>query len=469
MFVIIYVTSASLTSSNSVYTAFYQIVYRGNFPSVSGSSDHLIDLIGDNETTDGNQSTHNSTPKPSPTPITRVINEQPSIINPGNPVNDTNDDSKETLPLHVFGKKIIDSENNTITLRGVDYTYFMDSPSGSWMGSDGIVHWDTTPTTSNNWLPSQVNEYLDAMHSWGVNLIRCYSTVEWWTKNSVNFQSNLEYFIEAAASRQIYVDFSFWRVSSTGNQVLGTLPYPPYSSGYDPDSKIISSSDDFVNLWVDISTKLKDQPNVIFELWNEPSGNRTLEQSWFNVTQQCINAIRLTGATNLIDIEWGTPITLDFSLDTNASFIQGWDWIERNPLSDSLGNLIYDMHVYRENARFSQFSEPYWILRYTYKDVFDWLNATGTLAVSQTKPLIISEIGFDNYRDTIQGNSEEEEWFNNTLSIFDDYGIGYCAFAGPPWAWGEAANRWALVYSGQPNYQLTVSGEILLKHLQGIS
>jgi hypothetical protein len=67
----------------------------------------------------------------------------------------------------------------------------------------------------------------------------------------------------------------------------------------------------------------------------------------------------------------------------------------------------------------------------------------------------------------LEGGSlaEELEYFNNTLALFDQYGISYCAFAGPPWAWGSTAPRWALVYANQPNYAPTAAGQILKHYL----
>ena len=109
-----------------------------------------------------------------------------------------------TPPLHVAGNKILTSDGAVVILRGVDYTYFIDGPCGSWMLPNGQIEYNT-------WDTAALNSNLDAIKSWGCNCIRVLATTQWWVQNTENFQSNLEYFIAQAALRGIYVDFTFWR------------------------------------------------------------------------------------------------------------------------------------------------------------------------------------------------------------------------------------------------------------------
>jgi hypothetical protein len=354
-------------------------------------------------------------------------------------------------PLHTVGNQILDDNGNRVVLRGVDYTYFMDTPSGSWMGADGYTHWDS-------WRTNDIGEFLGGMASWKVNTIRVFGTVEFWTRNLLDYQSKISYFVSQAALRGIYVLFTFWRVSQNGQDgyAIG-LPYPPYAT-YASDVAVIDSTQTFVNLWADIASKLKGYNNVLFEFWNEPNDNGSggAETSWFNVTQQCIHAVRAAGATQLIDITWDGPITYDFA----TGYVQNWDWVSAHPLNDPLGNLLYDMHIYRDNAY--DIGGVYDNLAHTFQEVTAWLNVTDTLSLSSSKPLMVGEIGFYYWR---QNQTEEAEWYNNTLTILDQYKIGYCAFAGPPWSTGSTSNTWALIYNGQPNYTPNIAGQILIQHL----
>jgi hypothetical protein len=98
-----------------------------------------------------------------------------------------------------------------------------------------------------------------------------------------------------------------------------------------------------VNLWGNVSNTLKNYSSVLFELWNEPnSGTAEEEALWFNVTQQCINAIRSTGATQPIVIEYGYGISYCFGIGV----VSDMSWAFNYPLNDATGNLIFSTHLY---------------------------------------------------------------------------------------------------------------------------
>jgi hypothetical protein len=358
--------------------------------------------------------------------------------------------SEVMLPLHVSGNQLLDSNNDVITLRGIDYTYFTDGPCGSWMLPDGNIDWNT-------WDTDDVDVNLDAIQCWGCNSVRVLATVQWWTENTDDFQSHIEYFISQAQARGIYVDFTFWRLADGEDQV--TMPYPPYVN-----STIITSANDFVNLWINVSDTLKVYPNVIFELWNEPTGDTEYASSWFNTTQQCINSIRNTGATNLVLVQWDYKVALDYQW-YQAGSLWGLNWIDEYPLSDSLGNIVYSTHIYRDGF-YNWNTIDGWAI--STADMTWALNETGVIGLD--KPLIIGEIGcrVGSIWPPIDVDSEKE-WFNNTLEILNEYGIGYNAWAWAPWRDGYV---WAGMYFGlvpayAQNYEPNQSGEILLKNING--
>ena len=140
--------------------------------------------------------------------------------------------------------------------------------------------------------------------------------------------------------------------------------------------------------------------------------------------------------------------------------MQNWDWVSQHPLTDPSNNLIYDMHAYRSNAY--DIDGIYNNCAHTMAEVTTWLNVTDTLELAQSKPLMVGEIGVDMYSSNL---NEAVEWFDNTLTLFDQYGISYAIFAGPPWSTGSTSSTWAIVYNNQPNYSPNAAGQILKQHL----
>lgn len=193
-------------------------------------------------------------------------------------------------PLHIQGRYVRDDLERQVVLRGVNQARFIDTPYGDWLRPDGLIVWA-------NWDANVASANLDAMESWGVNIVRTLATIEWWANNTGNHRQIIKDWIALAAARGIYIDYGFWRVTGAGTAV--GQPYPPYCE----TNNFIKNETDFVELWRGIANELKGYPNVLFELWNEPGGNAT---TWFDVVQRCITAIRSTGATNLIVVQWET-------------------------------------------------------------------------------------------------------------------------------------------------------------------
>ena len=64
------------------------------------------------------------------------------------------------------GNQILTSNGTVVILRGVDYTYFIDGPCGSWMLPNGQIEFNT-------WDTAALNSNLDAIKSWGCNSSSC--------------------------------------------------------------------------------------------------------------------------------------------------------------------------------------------------------------------------------------------------------------------------------------------------------
>ena len=337
--------------------------------------------------------------------------------------------------LTVNGQYIKDASGNTVILRGVDYTGFLDGPFGSWTLPNGNVEWNT-------WDTAAIANNLDSMKSWGLNCINVYTTVQFWVDNTNNFRSNLAYFISQAQQRNMYVEVTYWRNNANEGQVQ--LPYADPGNGY------INNPTDFVNLWSSTANVLKAYPNVIFQLWNEPvgDGSTTTESTWLNTVQLCINAIRGTGAINLVGVQWGYGLGW-----STAGFRSNLDWVTQYPLNDPLGNIVYNEHIYRNNF-FNEYQNRAQL--YSLNDMNQAL--TDDNVFSFNKPLLISEIAASSTQASLD-NGLEYAWFANTLSLLNQNGIGYMAFNWAPHDTSDTA--YGLNIHAQPNYAPSQSGLIL--------
>lgn len=332
-------------------------------------------------------------------------------------------------PLHVEGKYIKNSLGQNVFLRGINKHGFEDDPRGRWQDSYGSIHYDT-------WDEDIVADNLDAMRSWGMNFIRCYSTVEFWIANRGNHQQVIKDLATLAAERGIYLMYTFWHVTAGGGQP--DLPWPPYCES----NSYIQNKQDFVDLWGDIADELKSYPNVLFELWNEPFGD---DEDWFDAAQNCIDAIRSTGATNLIVVQWDWGIWMNLDYGNGGTM----SWVEDFPLTDPEGNIVYSTHLYRGEIHSdagASWEYDDLVLGFQYCLVDYVLNTLN-------KPIIFGEIGANLWW-TGQELTRELAFYENALTIFNEWEMGYAAF----WWWPGA--QWAHLVDGA-NFQPNVAGEIL--------
>jgi hypothetical protein len=313
------------------------------------------------------------------------------------------------LPLHTEGRYIKDENGRTVQLYGVTKHGFEDFPQGSWMTKDGGILWGT-------WDPQVVADNLDAMKSWGCNIVRIYATVEFWINNETHRQC-IKDLITIAGQRGMYVSYGFWRIMNHAPQTR--LPYPPWCE----DNPYISSEQDFVDLWVDVATQLKDYPNVLFELWNEPGMGTTLEalDHWFDVAQDCIVTIRQI-TDHIIQVQQGCTLwaVINSPEDSHGDV----DWITDPRIQGT--NIVYTHHSYGEWRIWDNATSQYhWVTDYdSVKTALEQCKVRWCVEEAN-KPFLIQEIGpnLDNSNVTARLNE-----YTNTLDILNDWQIGYIGF-----------------------------------------
>jgi hypothetical protein len=341
------------------------------------------------------------------------------------------------LPLHVEGRYIKNSLGQIIYLRGINKHGFEAYPGGAWQTPDGQYLWGTFDE-------SVVSANLDAMKSWGLNTVRSYATAEFWVNDTSNHRQTIKRYAELLAARGMYLIYTFWRADADADQ---QFPFP---------SETLPNRTAFVDLWRSVASELKSYPNVIFSLWNEPDiGNLT---DWDFAVQECINAIRDAGAYNLIIVQrdafgYNLNEPLPPVDEPPASGSTMW-WVAGKSYSDPLGNLVYEFHVYRGGIH--KFVNDTRIDCWEYDDL---ANGYGNYCLlnyvlnTLNKPVICGEIG-PNMWATGEELQYELEFYNNSLAIFNEWGVHYTAF----WWWPTW--RYAHLIPG-PNYQPNQAGQIL--------
>ncbi len=307
-------------------------------------------------------------------------------------------------PLHTSGHQILDSNNNPVYLRGIGRTGDCDSLSGMWSapGQDVFNYgqkWQTDMTVLKQEMDATFTSYRDV---WKVNMIRMFIPIDWWWQDNVNpaqtygqgpnqvmsYRNYIETVIQEAAKYGIYVDICPYTVL---NYYVGQNAWDgiPGSLGQASLNFMHTINADEMTAWrmwwASVANRLEQYPNAIFEMWNEPENNM---QGYFTYMTNAYQAIRATGATNLIFMQYHMGIVPGYA---------ELDWIPqfhnqlRTAISGEPTNLAYTTHPYRR--------APYPNLNWatTYDGVQAQLNAPNMIPATRSNgidvPLVFNEMG----------------------------------------------------------------------------
>lgn len=276
-----------------------------------------------------------------------------------------------------------------------------------------------------------------AVTYWGANTVRLPLSEGFWLNgqssqgcSAAQYEALVKQTVDILTALKLNVILDLQWSDAGGQSLQGGGPWAA------PDA-------DSVTFWQQVAGIYKSYTNVLFELFNEPHPNTwTCWLSFCTITdtsysQDCncsrmltftdvgmqalVNAVRGTGATNLVlvaGMDWG------FDLSQLANFpIQG-------------SNVIYDTHPYP----------------YAEKQSSSWNAAFGV--ISKTYPVISAESGeYD------CGSS----FMSQLLAYFDAHKIGWIA-----WAWvvqGSQCGYPLLIkdYRGTP---VPGMGQLIYQHLQ---
>lgn len=316
-----------------------------------------------------------------------------------------------TSPLHVDGRYIKNSLNQTVYLRGVWKPDYLDSCVGWW----GDPY---------SWNENNVRAMMNALrYNWGINVINIFVWGDWWLEDksttlngqptSHSYRWVIKETLRIAQEYDLYVQIRLYSPIRAEGRVAA--PFQPYSSW---------TVDDFYNFWINMATELKNYNNAIFTLYDEPNSELTI---WFDAATAAINEIRSTGAQQIIVVHYaycGSSMWME-------------NWIQQGR---PLENIVFSNHIYRYHGTFRYDMNSPVDIEYirdflSNKPVNGYTGAAyGYITNTYNVPIWVSAIG--SHSGSI--NDQEYVYFKNTLQVLNELGLGYVAYqwfrTDTPWA-----------------------------------
>jgi aryl-phospho-beta-D-glucosidase BglC (GH1 family) len=283
----------------------------------------------------------------------------------------------------VSGATILDSTGKPHLFHGVGRPSLEWSVAGQW--------------GSNNDIPA--SDFMLMATAWKANVVRISLNQDFWLSgaalHNAGYQATVQQAVTnaEAAGLDVILDLHW---SDCGNLALTTLHTTEAPDNTGVSGQQVMADANSLQFWTEAATVFKTDPHVLFELYNEPNGIAGAE--WLNGSggatdsfgcktvgmQQLYNAVRATGAQNLVIIGG-----LNYAFDLSV--------VKVFPVAGS--NILYATHPYNEGG----------------KDPSTWANAFGYLTA--TNPVIATEFGditSDNCSSTY--NSEVLAYVNKTGS-----------------------------------------------------
>lgn len=279
----------------------------------------------------------------------------------------------KSVELKVVGNKVVDPSGKAVLLQGVNVDSLEWNPNG-----DGNILYST-------WV---------ALTDWNSNAIRLPVNDDIWFGRGKNGIPN-----DPEKYRQL-IDSVVKLASTRGAHVILDL------------HRFLAPSDANVVFWKEAAERYKNNPAVIFELFNEPHGiswevwkNGGMVQEknkpeWRSPGMQAlIDAIRGTGAKNII-LAGGLAYSLDLTGIGNGF-----------ALDDRGGNgLIYGAHFYNWHK--------------------DWQKHF--LFLAEKHPVLVGEFGADIKKMSFIPSHEQEDpytWMPDALGMIQKYKLHWTAFS----------------------------------------
>jgi endoglucanase len=182
-------------------------------------------------------------------------------------------------------------------------------------------------------------------------------------------------------------------------------------------------SSHLADVWTRIATMFLGNPDVVFNIMNEPHDFPVPSDTWFSNIQLVIDAIRGTGADQLILVPNSRGSDVDH-WDTYAPNGGSLDSVAALSITDSADNYAFDMHAYQD--------VPDSLTSYV-----DLLTPVTNWATTNGKRLFLSELGVAN------GAANGELALGNLLEYLNghaDVWIGWTTWNLPPYNISQDGN-----------------------------
>jgi hypothetical protein len=327
------------------------------------------------------------------------------------------------LSIRVSGNHFVDQSGDPVRLLGANRSGTQYACEEGWGIFDG---------------PSD-DASIDRMQAWGMNAVRVNGNEDCWLGiNGVDRRYG------GASYRKALADY-IRRVNERGMYVIIDLHHSAPGTHKADDQQPMADRDHATAYWSSVAGSFKDDPAVVFDLFNEPypDDNRDSVAAWTCVRdggtcpgvgftaagmQELVDAVRATGATN--------PILV--SGPQYAGSVSRW--LEFRP-HDPAGQLAASVHIY---------GKP---LGSPYDDAATWGPNLAPLAARV--PIVLGEIG-----DT----DCTHRFIDRLMPWADSHGISYLGWA---WVASDCADEPSLIAddSGRPS----AYGVGLREHLLGLA
>ncbi len=311
--------------------------------------------------------------------------------------------------LTVAANQLLRSDGSSTRLLGVNWSGGEFACVHAW-GTSGVFFGQTN------------DQAIDALQRWHVNAVRLPLNEDCWLGLNASSQD------VGAPYRAFVVDFVH-RLTGRGLAVVLDLHWNAPGEQLAATAQAMPDRDHAPAFWSSIAQTFADDPLVLFDLYNEPHplDGKDSEVAWTCLrdggecpgipftaagTQELLDAIRETGATNVVlvpGVAWSGDVSR---------------WADYAPV-DPLESLVVSWHQYN----FAACTTP-----------ACWDRMLTPLAAQY--PVVAGEIG-----ETSQ--TCDHTWTDSLLPWLDQHGIGYLV-----WAWVPFnCNQPGLIvdYNGTPN------------------